>query len=208
MPIDQEATELLLEVALPQDVAQGIPGGSEYGVPTARLISVKFRVRVLSGPIPPSITLQNLRLWSGGYNNTYPEKHVVALGAGGPVEVERVGGAVFPFAGLVWLEAQANAPGFNLYNTIIINWLVDIDGGKAAAPPGPVPRAGHLGSRQLPYVFVVQACTLGLSTKNCLLSSMNCFDCSGVSSSVKIAFTGHTGSHAPQSIHSSGCMKS
>ena len=58
-----------------------------------------------------------------------------------------------------------------------------------------------------PYVFVVQACTLGLSTKNCLLSSMNCFDGSGVSSSVKIAFTGHTGSHAPQSIHSSGCMK-
>jgi hypothetical protein len=30
---------------------------------------------------------------------------------------------------------------------------------------------------------------------------MNRFDCSGVSSSVKIAFTGHTGSHAPQSIH-------
>src|SRR3984893_14207682 len=59
-----------------------------------------------------------------------------------------------------------------------------------------------------PYVFVVQACTLALSTKNCLLSSINCFDCSGVSSSVKIAFTGHTGSPAPPSIHSSGCMKS
>src|SRR6266851_6851771 len=74
----------------------------------------------------------------------------------------------------------------------------------------PAPCQGQVTSApsNSPYLFVVQGCTRGLSTKNCLLSSMNRFDCSGVSSSVKIAFTGHTGSHAPQSIHSSGCMKS
>src|SRR5712692_1999354 len=57
-------------------------------------------------------------------------------------------------------------------------------------------------------VLVVQGLTPGLSTKNCLFSAMKCFHCSGVSSSTKIAFTGHTGSQAPQSIHSSGWMKS
>src|SRR5213594_2811162 len=56
-------------------------------------------------------------------------------------------------------------------------------------------------------VLVVQGLTPGLSTKNCLFSAMKCFHCSGVSSSTKIAFTGHTGSQAPQSIHSSGWMK-
>jgi hypothetical protein len=47
-----------------------------------------------------------------------------------------------------------------------------------------------------------------LSTKNCRFSSMKCLDCPGVSSSAKIAFTGQTGSQAPQSMHSSGWMKS
>src|SRR5712691_3878689 len=64
-----------------------------------------------------------------------------------------------------------------------------------------------LGVRQ-PQFFVVQGLTPGLSTKNCLFSAMKCFHCSGVSSSTKIAFTGHTGSQAPQSMHSSGWMKS
>src|SRR5216683_3248558 len=52
------------------------------------------------------------------------------------------------------------------YNSIIIMWLLDIDDRRTASPPGPVPRASPASS---PYVFVVQACTLGLSTKNCLL---------------------------------------
>src|SRR5207245_2460163 len=97
--------------------------------------------------------------------------------------------------------------------------------------PRAVPGAGHFGSlapssllwvgsvfdrsflQPLPpgspaSVLVVQGLTPGLSTKNCLFSAMKCFHCSGVSSSTKIAFTGHTGSQAPQSIHSSGWMKS
>src|SRR6266436_553377 len=56
--------------------------------------------------------------------------------------------------------------------------------------------------------FVVVGWIPGLSTKNRLFSSMKCFHCSGVSSSTKMAFTGQTGSQAPQSIHSSGWMKS
>ena len=56
--------------------------------------------------------------------------------------------------------------------------------------------------------LVVQGLTPGLSTKNCLLSSMNGFDGSGTSSSVKMAVTGQTGSQAPQSMHSSGWIKS
>src|SRR6267378_4327334 len=36
------------------------------------------------------------------------------------------------------------------YNSIIIRWLLEIDDRKTASPPGPVPRAGHLGSRLLP----------------------------------------------------------
>ena len=56
--------------------------------------------------------------------------------------------------------------------------------------------------------FLVAGFTPGLSLKNCLFSSMKLFHCSGVSSSAKIAFTGQTGSQAPQSMHSSGWMKS
>ena len=47
--------------------------------------------------------------------------------------------------------------------------------------------------------LVVHGVTPGLSTKNCLLSSMNGFDGSGTSSSVKMAVTGQTGSQAPPS---------
>jgi len=43
--------------------------------------------------------------------------------------------------------------------------------------------------------FVVQGLTPGCRRRT-LFSAMKCFDCSGVSSSVKIAFTGHTGSQA------------
>src|SRR5258708_2932452 len=40
------------------------------------------------------------------------------------------------------------------YNSIIIRYLSDIyDRKKPAAPPGSVPRAGHLGSRQLPLTL-------------------------------------------------------
>src|SRR5918996_1605273 len=55
---------------------------------------------------------------------------------------------------------------------------------------------------------LVAGLTPGLSVKNCLLSSVKLFHWSGTSSSAKIAFTGHTGSHAPQSMHSSGWMYS
>src|SRR6185369_267202 len=53
---------------------------------------------------------------------------------------------------------------------------------------------------------LVAGLTPGLSLKNCLLSSVKFFHWSGTSSSAKIAFTGQTGSHAPQSMHSSGWM--
>ncbi len=36
---------------------------------------------------------------------------------------------------------------------------------------------------------------------------MYCVHWSGTASSAKIAVTGHSGSHAPQSMHSSGSMK-
>ena len=36
--------------------------------------------------------------------------------------------------------------------------------------------------------------------------AMKSFHCGGTSSSGKIAVTGHSGSHAPQSMHSSGWM--
>src|ERR1044071_3041298 len=54
---------------------------------------------------------------------------------------------------------------------------------------------------------LVAGLTPGLSLKNCLFSSMKFFQLAGVSSSAKIAFTGQTGSHAPQSMHSSGGME-
>src|SRR5262249_4349678 len=55
---------------------------------------------------------------------------------------------------------------------------------------------------------LVGGVTPGLSLKNCLFMSVKFFHWSGTSSSAKIAFTGHTGSQAPQSMHSSGWMYS
>src|SRR5215470_6591015 len=52
----------------------------------------------------------------------------------------------------------------------------------------------------------VAGLTPGLSLKNCLFSSVKFFQFAGTSSSAKIAFTGQTGSQAPQSMHSSGWM--
>src|SRR5213076_2966566 len=44
--------------------------------------------------------------------------------------------------------------------------------------------------------------------KKSALILMKCFHSSGVADSSKIAVTGHAGSQAPQSIHSSGLIKS
>src|SRR5712691_12420023 len=65
---------------------------------------------------------------------------------------------------------------------------------RASGRPATVLRLDCPGQVPSDHVLVVQGLTPGLSLKNCLLRSMNRFHCSGVSSSVKIALTGHTGS--------------
>src|SRR4029077_15151703 len=74
--------------------------------------------------------------------------------------------------------------------------------------PGTGEAAGSRGSTERTGVdyALVAGLTPGLSLKNCLFMSMKFFQLAGVSSSAKIAFTGQTGSHAPQSMHSSGWM--
>lgn len=116
MTPDPASTHLLIEIVLPPDVAREIPEGSKYAVATARLIPVILRLRVREGPPPPQVTLTGVRLWSedSHYERTFVEE-TVALDEFAPVDVRLSDGAVFPFAGLYWLDASVQAPaGFTI----------------------------------------------------------------------------------------------
>src|SRR3989442_14717504 len=71
-------------------------------------------------------------------------------------------------------------------------------------------REGNAGGRRTGAYFTLLSADGfpgGLSPWNTSrFFAMNDFHCGGTSSSRKIAVTGHSGSHAPQSMHSSGWM--